>query len=50
MWGSGNKNKLIFGDLGPSDQKIYILEIFKIRKRIDWQPQISLEDGVGEFC
>lgn len=40
------KIELQFGDWRPGDQKIYVSDIRKIRKVLDWQPEVEIETGI----
>ena len=42
----GSKMKISFSDWRPSDQKVYISDISKIKARLNWQPEIDIEQGV----
>ncbi len=42
----GNECKASFSDWRPSDQKVYISDISKIRKELSWQPKIGIKDGI----
>lgn len=42
----GRKPKVTFSDRRPSDQKVYISHISKIKKELDWQPVIDSKEGV----
>lgn len=35
-----------FGPWRPGDQKIYISDISKIEKELDWKPKINVEEGI----
>jgi len=43
---TGIKMKYGFDDWRPSDQKVYISDISKVSKKLDWAPEISPESGV----
>ncbi|NOX97924.1 MAG: NAD-dependent epimerase/dehydratase family protein [Nitrospirae bacterium] len=43
---TGKRSKLVFRDWRPSDQKVYISEISKVRERLGWAPKISPREGV----
>lgn len=40
------KPKISFSDWRPSDQKVYISDISKIKKALFWQPKISVKEGI----
>lgn len=35
-----------YGDWRPSDQKVYISNIEKIKKKLNWEPKIGVEEGI----
>lgn len=43
---TGIKMKYGFSDWRPSDQKVYISDISKISKRLNWAPEVTPEAGV----
>jgi CDP-paratose 2-epimerase len=43
---SQKKFKYSFGSWRPGDQKVYISDITRIKKELDWQPKISPIEGV----
>ena len=47
----GKKSKIIFSDWRPSDQKVYISDISKIKKKkeLDWQPKINPQEGIKKL-
>jgi len=42
----GRKPKVTFSDWRPSDQKVYISDISKIKKEFNWQPNINPKEGI----
>jgi len=42
---TGKKIKKTFSDWRPSDQKVYISDLSKINKELDWKPYIFPENG-----
>lgn len=42
----GKKPKVEFSSWRPSDQKVYISDISKIKKELGWQPKISVREGI----
>lgn len=40
------KIPVIFADIRPGDQPIYISDISKAKRDFDWQPKISVENGI----
>lgn len=43
---SSKKAKIKFSHWRPSDQKVYITDISKARRVLDWSPRVSKEEGV----
>ena len=43
---TGKDTKLSFSDWRPSDQKVYISDIAKVKQKLNWQPQIKLSEGI----
>lgn len=46
---TGKKPKIKFADWRPSDQKVYISDISKIKARLNWQPKTSVQAGVEKL-
>ena len=44
--GTGKRSALEFGEWRPSDQKVYISDISKIKKDLNWKPEIEPKKGV----
>jgi len=42
---TGKKAKITFNDWRPSDQKVYISDLSKVNKELEWKPYISPENG-----
>ncbi len=40
------KLKVSFSEWRPSDQKVYISDIAKVRESLEWQPKVSISEGV----
>ncbi len=45
----GKRPKLNFSNWRPSDQKVYITNIDKINKELNWQPKTSFQDGTDKL-
>lgn len=45
----GRKPKISFADWRPSDQKVYITDITKIKNELKWQPKTSVRDGIKKL-
>lgn len=43
---TGKKMVTSFSDWRPSDQKVYISDISKVSKKLDWQPKINVDMGL----
>lgn len=43
---TNKRPKINFSHWRPSDQKVYISDISKIREKLNWQPKISIEEGI----
>ena len=46
---TGKKTKVKFSDWRPSDQKVYISDITKIKQKLNWQPKISPKEGITKL-
>lgn len=46
---TGKKPEIEYSDWRPSDQKVYISDISKAKKELDWEPSISPEEGVNKL-
>lgn len=42
----GKRPKITFDCWRPSDQKVYISDISKIKETLNWEPQISTQEGI----
>jgi len=43
---TGKKMVISFSDWRPSDQKVYISDISKVTKKLNWQPQTNIDMGL----
>lgn len=43
---TGKKTELHFSDWRPSDQKVYISDISRVREKLNWEPKISPPQGI----
>lgn len=43
---TGKRSKTTFSDWRPSDQKVYISDISKVKKVLNWEPKINPEEGM----
>jgi len=46
---TGKKMKTGFDEWRPSDQKVYVSDISKVRKVLGWRPEIRLEKGIEKL-
>jgi CDP-paratose 2-epimerase len=46
---TGKAFEIKFSDWRPSDQKVYISDISKVKKILDWEPRISPEQGLDKL-
>ena len=43
---TGKKTKPAFSHWRPSDQKVYISDITKVKRELNWQPRIGVSEGI----
>ena len=43
---TGKKRKISFSDWRPSDQKVYISDIRKVKQKLNWEPKVKPVDGM----
>jgi len=43
---TGKKTRVEFSGWRPSDQKVYISDISKLKAKLNWQPRVGVEEGV----
>lgn len=46
---TGRQTEVTFGPWRPSDQRVYISDISKAQADLDWEPQVSPEEGVRQL-
>jgi CDP-paratose 2-epimerase len=46
---TGKRSKTTFSDWRPSDQKVYISDISKVKKALNWEPKISPKEGMKKL-
>jgi CDP-paratose 2-epimerase len=46
---TGKKLKIKFSGWRPSDQKVYISDIAKVKAGLDWQPKVNVEEGISRL-
>ncbi|MCM8800302.1 MAG: GDP-mannose 4,6-dehydratase [Candidatus Omnitrophica bacterium] len=46
---TGKKTKIRFSNWRPSDQKVYISDLSKIKKELNWQPKINPKEGINRL-
>ncbi len=44
---TGKKMSVSYSNWRPSDQKVYISNIGKVKNKLGWQPQVSVTQGIG---
>jgi CDP-paratose 2-epimerase len=47
---TGKRSKITFDNWRPSDQKVYISDISKVKRILGWQPEVSPKEGVGRLA
>jgi CDP-paratose 2-epimerase len=43
---TGKRSKITYTDWRSSDQKVYISDISKVKKALNWEPKINPKDGM----
>jgi len=46
---TGKKLKIKFSHWRPSDQKVYVSDIGKIKSKLGWQPKVSVDEGISRL-
>jgi len=46
---TSKRPSLSFKDWRPGDQKVYVLDIRKVEKKLGWTPTVSPEQGVKKL-
>ena len=46
---TGKKMKIGFDKWRPSDQKVYISDISKIKKALGWSPEVNISEGIDKL-
>ncbi len=46
---TGRKPKVDFSDWRPSDQKVYISDISKVKEKLKWSPKVNPQEGVRKL-
>lgn len=46
---TGKRPKVKFADWRPSDQKVYISDIAKIKSQLKWKPRVSIKTGIEKL-
>lgn len=44
-----NKIKVSYSDWRPGDQRIYVSDIRKAKKLLDWKPKVSVDEGIEKL-
>lgn len=45
----GRKIPVMFADWRPGDQKVYVSDITKVKRDLDWAPKIGVEKGISRL-
>lgn len=43
---TGKKSEVSFDDWRPSDQRVYISNISRVRERLGWKPEVGVQEGI----
>ncbi len=46
---TGKKLRVKFSSWRPSDQKVYVSDISKVSERLNWQPKVSVKEGINRL-
>ena len=46
---TGKRSIIIYDDWRPSDQKVYISDLDKVQKELDWKPEVDAKKGVSKL-
>ena len=46
---TGKRSKTTFSDWRPSDQKVYISDISRVKKELNWKPKINPREGMKKL-
>jgi len=46
---TGKKMKVGYAGWRPSDQKVYISDISKVKKALGWKPRVNVDEGIGNL-
>lgn len=46
---TGKRTDISYDDWREGDQKVYVSDIARARAELDWEPQVSFEDGMERF-
>lgn len=46
---TGKKSKVKFSAWRPSDQKVYITDISRVKKQLGWNPRVSVQEGIRKL-
>jgi CDP-paratose 2-epimerase len=47
---TGKRSKITFDNWRPSDQKVYISDISKVKRNLGWRPEVNPKEGVGRLA
>ncbi len=46
---TGKRTRISYSEWRPSDQKVYISDISQLRKKLEWRPEVTPEEGVQKL-
>lgn len=46
---TGKRTQIAFDEWREGDQRVYVSEIDRAKQTLDWQPQVSFEDGIKRY-
>lgn len=46
---SGKRSAIAYQEWRPSDQKVYISDLSRIKRQLGWQPRVSFREGLGRL-
>jgi CDP-paratose 2-epimerase len=46
---TGSRPDVSFDDWREGDQKVYVSDVSRAREELDWDPQVSFEEGIDRY-
>jgi CDP-paratose 2-epimerase len=46
---TGKRTKISYSDWRPSDQKVYVSDIAKVQRELEWKPEINVKEGINNL-